>query len=374
MRAKIGHRAIAALQSNSILWDDKVRGFNARRQFSDVITYSVFYRTRDGIQRWHKIGRHTIFTPDLARKEAIRILRDVALGNDPSGERQAVRNSMTVAQLCDLYQTDMQSDKINGKKATTISSDVNRIKNHIKPKLGNFKVATITPEQIEHFMHELSIGSARRIMALTGTIFNFAVKRKLRGDNPVSGVEKPSEVNKTRRLSNSEYQQLWAAINGGTALSPVVADIFLFLAVTGFRSGEARLLKWEELDLERCCADLSDTKTGKSVRPLSSAAINIVQRQERKSEYVFAFLKGQPISNVNQHWGKLRLDKTITPHTLRHSFASLAGDLGLADSTIAGLLGHARSSITSRYIHLDKALIVAANEVAGETMRLMQSH
>jgi hypothetical protein len=46
--------------------------------------------------------------------------------------------------------------------------------------------------------------------------------------------------------------------------------------------------------------------------------------------------------------------------------------MGLADSTIAGLLGHARQSITSRYIHLDKALVAAANEVAGETLRLMQ--
>jgi site-specific recombinase XerD len=87
---------------------------------------------------------------------------------------------------------------------------------------------------------------------------------------------------------------------------------------------------------------------------------------------VFAFQHDKPVGNLTQQWAKLGLDKTITPHVLRHSFASLAGDLGLADSTIAGLLGHSRSSITSRYIHLDKALIAAADIVAGETMRLMQ--
>jgi integrase len=62
----------------------------------------------------------------------------------------------------------------------------------------------------------------------------------------------------------------------------------------------------------------------------------------------------------------------VTPHTLRHSFASLAADLGHSDNTIASLLGHSRGSITSRYMHgSDKALIAAADSVANETRRLM---
>jgi integrase len=63
----------------------------------------------------------------------------------------------------------------------------------------------------------------------------------------------------------------------------------------------------------------------------------------------------------------------VTPHVLRHSFASLAADMGLPDHTISGLLGHARQGITSRYMHLgDKALLDAADLVANETLRLMQ--
>ena len=64
--------------------------------------------------------------------------------------------------------------------------------------------------------------------------------------------------------------------------------------------------------------------------------------------------------------------KDVTPHVLRHSFASLAADLGRADSTIAGLIGHKQQSITSRYLHLDKTLVSAANIVAAETLRLMR--
>ena len=57
----------------------------------------------------------------------------------------------------------------------------------------------------------------------------------------------------------------------------------------------------------------------------------------------------------------------ITPHVLRHSFASIANDLGFTEVTIAGaLVGHAKGSVTSKYIHtLDTALIMAADTISG---------
>jgi integrase len=154
----------------------------------------------------------------------------------------------------------------------------------------------------------------------------------------------------------------------------MTSDIFLFLAVTGFRSGEAKDLRWAECDLERSSVTLGDTKTGVSVRPLSSAAIEIIKRQKQSSApYVFAHEHGRPFGLLRPHWQKLGMARDVTPHVLRHSFASLAADLGFADSTIAGLIGHKQQSITSRYLHLDKTLIVAADAVAAETMRLMRS-
>jgi len=56
----------------------------------------------------------------------------------------------------------------------------------------------------------------------------------------------------------------------------------------------------------------------------------------------------------------------LTAHVLRHSFASIANDLGFTESTIATLLGHATHSITSKYIHsLDSVLVMAADTIAG---------
>jgi hypothetical protein len=127
VRAKLGLKAVSAMQANQILWDDVIRGFCVRRQFGSVTTYSVVYRTLEGLQRWHKIGRHGVFTPNQARTEAARVLREVALGNDPSAERKAIRNSLTVAQLCDEYVADMESGKVARKKASTIKTDKSRI-------------------------------------------------------------------------------------------------------------------------------------------------------------------------------------------------------------------------------------------------------
>ena len=66
------------------------------------------------------------------------------------------------------------------------------------------------------------------------------------------------------------------------------------------------------------------------------------------------------------------LPADITPHVLRHSFASLAADLGYNEPTIASLLGHKTHSITSRYVHsADAVLLAAADAVANATMKLM---
>jgi integrase len=68
--------------------------------------------------------------------------------------------------------------------------------------------------------------------------------------------------------------------------------------------------------------------------------------------------------------GKLAAD--ITPHTLRHSFASVGGDLEYSDPTIGGIIGHVNGSMTGRYRHAaDQYLLAAADRIAGRVADLM---
>jgi integrase len=148
-----------------------------------------------------------------------------------------------------------------------------------------------------------------------------------------------------------------------------------FLALTGWRSGEALTLRWHDVDLARRTAILPDTKSGRSVRPLSHVACELLRAQPRivvnDDSLVF------PPSRSNRpmvltHVIKRLMPPGVTPHVLRHSFASLAADLGYADSTIAQLIGHKGRSMTSRYLHgADAVLLAAADVVANETSRRM---
>jgi len=65
----------------------------------------------------------------------------------------------------------------------------------------------------------------------------------------------------------------------------------------------------------------------------------------------------------------------MTLHTLRHSFASIANELGYTESTIAAMLGHSLGSTTSRYVHhLDTVLIAAAGQVSQRIEAAMAPH
>jgi hypothetical protein len=71
----------------------------------------------------------------MARKEAQRLLGEIARGVDPSEQRNADRKAISFRELCDLY----LAEGIAHKKSATIKSDVGRITHHLKPLLGNIK-------------------------------------------------------------------------------------------------------------------------------------------------------------------------------------------------------------------------------------------
>lgn len=114
-----------------------------------------------------------------------------------------------------------------------------------------------------------------------------------------------------------------------------------------------------------------DTKSGAQVRPLGRAAMDMLRAQYEcgDGKWFFPSDRGDGhfigVGKVLERVCKRAELEGVTPHVLRHTFASTAGDLGYSELTIAGLLGHASGSVTGDYVHLDAALISAADRVSS---------
>jgi integrase len=405
-RKTIGLREVRGLQTGQVIWDAKVSGFGARRQKGAAVAYVLFYRTKSGRQRWHTIGRHGApWTPDAAREEARRLLGEVVKGDDPASAKSEARKAATVGELCDAYLEAVEAGRIltrrkAAKRPSTVATDKGRIERHIKPLLGNLKVSAITSSDIERFRDAVTEGAtkariktgkhglarvtggrgtATRTTGFLGAIFAFAIRRGLRPDNPVRGVERHADGQRNRRLSEAESTALGEALRAMPRTAwPIAIAATRFLALTGWRRGEMLTLKWSEVDLATRTARLADTKTGASLRPLSRAACDLLRELPRLGALIFPASVGadKPMRGFHKVW--LRVAKRagvsadVTPHVLRHSFASIAADLGFSELTIAALIGHKKASITSRYAHhADAVLLQAADAVSDRVAELM---
>jgi integrase len=347
-----------------------------------------------------KIGAYGAFTVDQARRHASDIARAAAEGRDPQREKSEARSAITVCQLCDEYLNAAHVGLVltrfgRAKSLSTVAIDEGRIARHIKPLLGSRRARDVTRADVQRMADKITQGgtagvfkgksrgkavvtggpgSAARVVGLLGGMFSWAEKRGLvHGPNPTKGTEIVRSGAKDRVLSHSELFALGQAAKAAEAKSPAAADAVRLIALTGMRREEACGLRWSEVDAGAHCVRLEHTKTGRSMRPIGSAAIAILNDRRRVKDsdtWVFpnrnntgsADLKNS-IATIFDAAGL----KDARAQELRRTFASIAAAEEYSDSTIAELLGHARRGVTSRhYIRRpDAALVAAADRVSA---------
>ena len=329
-------KAVEALKPGQT-WDTgrgRVAGFGVRRQLKRP-SYVLKYRV-SGRQRWLTIGLHGGH-PGRQTRPAMRpgrLLGEVVRGHDPAAAKESVRKAPTVAELVERYLTAARSGKLltargKAKSKPTLETDAYRLAGHVIPAIGHLKVNGVSRHDVEGLRDRLMDdgGGAARTLGLIGAVFQFAVNKGLRPDNPVRGVDRPADSKRTRRLSDDEFNALGSALASGiSGVWPPAVAATKFLALSGWRLGEAANLRWSEIDLATRTSRLSDTKTGASVRALSHAAIAVIKDFPRFGDLVFASADGKNLTalskTVKRIIGAAGLPGDVSAHTLRHSFAS----------------------------------------------------
>ncbi len=387
--------AAGAAAGTVIIWDDEVKGFGLRVTPAGSKSYIVKYRagrSRNAPQRRITIGKHgSPWTPELARREALRLLGEVAKGNDPAEARQAAARTMTLAAVCDLYLAEGAAHK----KPATLKADKGRIRNHILPVLGRLRIDQITRADVERMLREVTAGrtaapvpqqrgrgklaqggrgTAGQALAVLGAVMSFAVARGLRDDNPVRGVRKPPIRKMERFLSEAEIARLGEALDTETAATAdrYPAAAIRLLLFTGCRRSEILGLRWEWIDFERAMIFLPDSKTGRKAVYLNAPALDVLAklpRQQGNPHVICGHRDGGPYVGLDKVWRRVRKAaelQGVRLHDLRHSFASVGAAGGNSLLILGKLLGHRHAATTERYSHLSADPMRQAAEAIGQ--------
>ena len=333
--------------------------------------------TRPGETRaeWLKIGA-------VGVQEARR-RRDAFVFKLKSGEIAPVSRRTTVRQLSEDWLADLESLVAAGKlRPRTLESYRNGICHHVLPTLGSRSVASITPDDLVKW-HE----AQRRAGAAGWTIrARWVPLRGLLGHAARNGqiVANPADLltrrerpkngrAKDRFLSPAEIQALVSSASG---IAAVAIPVLLF---TGVRVAELLGLTWEDIDFERheVHVRFQMSRQGERV-PLKTDAgkrdvilMDEIAHRLRKHRLAAKFSTDDGlliVNGVGRTLGYTKLRKAfaaakegaglvdVTPHTCRHTFASVLIDQGRDVEFVSQQLGHSSTKTTwDLYVHLFRA-------------------
>ena len=210
---------------------------------------------------------------------------------------------------------------------------------------------------------------ARRLTALR-SFFRCLDEEGLIEDNPAEAVESP----KTWRLlpevlTVDEVEALLAQPDVLTPLGVRDRAMLELMYASGLRLAETAACRLADLDLAAGTVRVLGKRSKERIVPVGSAACEWLTRyigdarpkllRGRRSEYLFVSRLGTRLTTAGL-WKRVRgavrqlpWTKRVTPHTLRHSFATHLMANGADIRVVQVLLGHANISTTQIYTHVD---------------------
>lgn len=373
--------------------DGSVPGFGVRVTSNGARSYFVETRV-NGHTRRVTLCACDKLPPDEARNMARQEVGQMAKGIDPAAERVKKRaKSVTLEKAFEDYTANKDLKPIT-------KNDMSACLKWAFEDWRKTPLAKITRDKVERrYLQLVEKSKARANLSfryLRAVLNLAAAHNRDADDNPIlpsNPVKVLSEsrlwrkVPRRRTVLSPEDLAAWVPSVQALGEIPerepgtgkenpklkngeVFRDLFLFLALTGCRKGEALQLRKEDVDLNRGLLVFRDTKNRTDHElPITAALNELLERRTKavKSPWVFASPHdGRPVSNIRHALARVikAAGVVFTPHDLRRLAATSMERLGVPTYTVKAILNHltGASDVTGGYVQVDREMKLAALE------------
>jgi integrase/recombinase XerD len=276
--------------------------------------------------------------------------------------------------LVDQYINYLVFEKgLSEKTIESYTSDLSKYLSFLKKKRIKDITQADTPLILKHLiaLRESGLGSkscARHLITLRG-FYKFLAQEKILEFDPAKLIDLPkSGLKLPDVLSVSEVNLLLSIPDSNTLLGKRNSAMLELLYAAGLRVSELVNLKFLDVNLEACFVRVMGKGSKERIVPFGLYAKNKIDNyinnsrplllKNRVSQYLFVARAGKPITRqgfwklLRQYVKQAGIKKKVTPHSLRHSFASHLLEGGADLRTVQVMLGHVDISSTQIYTHV----------------------
>ena len=218
-----------------------------------------------------------------------------------------------------------------------------------------------------------------RLVSALKRFYRFALQEGLRRDDPSADIEAPRIPRSLpKSLSEAEVEALLAAPDSGTDLGLRDKAMLETLYASGLRVSELVGLKVQQVSLDMGVVRVLGKGAKERLTPLGEEALDWIQRYQklarpailgaRKSDALFVTARGAPMTRqafwglVKRYAARAQIRSAISPHTVRHAFATHLINHGADLRVVQLLLGHADISTTQIYTHVARERLKKIHE------------
>ena len=251
-------------------------------------------------------------------------------------------------------------------------SDVSKLDRFLTK--GDRDIIESTRQDINNFLREetrtkKSNRTKARVIASLRQFYNYLIHNKLISNNPMKDVRTP-KIEKTLPdfLTKQEIQKLFSIFDERNILELRDKTLFELLYASGLRISEACNLLLTDLDMKNMMIHVAGKGGRERLVPFGEIAKNLLTRylemsrgrilNQKNSTFLFVSKKCASINRksvwrlLKRYMERTPINKNITPHTLRHSFATHLLQNNVDLRSVQELLGHIDISTTQIYTHV----------------------